>query len=180
MIRKNICFAALLFVLLFVPSLGAAQNSTPDPWAGWQFLLGTFDAGESSGTPGSASSGSFTLAQDLNGKVLVRRNHADYPATQDRPAFTHDDLMVVWHEGGTAKALYTDSEGHVIHYSVSLSGDGKEIVFLSENGGGPQYRLTYDDLGSGAVRILFEVAAPGSSGAFAKYIEATVHRKSSS
>jgi hypothetical protein len=176
MIRKSAFFAPVLLVSL----LAAAQttaSSAPDPWAGWQFLLGTFDAGQSSGVPGSASSGAFTLASDLNGNVLVRKNHADYPASKDHSAFSHDDLMIVWHEGAAAKALYTDSEGHVIHYNATLSGDGKQIVFLSDNSAGPQYRLTYDDLGNGAVRILFEVAPPGSSGEFAKYIEATVHRK---
>ncbi len=163
MIRKSVFFASLLLVSL----LAAAQtnaSSAPDPWAGWQFLLGTFDAGQSSGAPGSASSGSFTLASDLNGNVLVRKNHADYPASKDHSAFSHDDLMIVWHEGTAAKALYTDSEGHVIHYSATLSGDGKQIVFLSDNSAGPQYRLTYDDLGSGAVRILFEVAPPARPG----------------
>ncbi len=177
--RKILCLAPLLFFPLLAAAQTSAATPPSDPWAGWQFLLGTFDAGESSGTPGSASSGSFTLAPDLNGNILVRKNHADYPAAKDHPAFSHDDLMLVWHEAGASKALYTDSEGHIIHYNVTLSGDSKQIVFLSENAAGPRFRLTYDDLGNGAVKILFEIAAPGSSGAFAKYIEATVHRKSS-
>jgi hypothetical protein len=158
--------------------MGVAQTAAPDPWTGWKFLIGEFDAGESSGVPGAASGGGFTLAPDLNGNVLVRKNHAEYPATKDHPAFTHEDLMIVYRDGGATKALYDDSEGHVIHYNVSLSGDDKEIVFTSEAGSGPQFRLTYDDLGSGAVKVLFEMAPPDKPGQFSKYVEATVHRKS--
>jgi hypothetical protein len=166
-----------ILALLLCPVIAAAQNAAPDPWAGWKFLIGEFNAGDSSGVPGSASTGAFTLAPDLNGNVLVRKNHADYPAAKDHPAFAHDDLMVVYREGALTKALYADSEGHVLHYNVTLSGDDKEIVFLSEPGGGPQFRLTYDDLGGGTVKVLFEIAPPGQPGQFAKYVEATVRKK---
>jgi hypothetical protein len=172
--RVLLAIAALLVYPLFV----GAQTAAPDPWAGWKFLIGEFSAGESSGVPGQASSGGFTLAPELNGNVLVRKNHAEYPATKDHPAFTHEDLMIVYREGGATKAIYDDSEGHVIHYDVNVSGDDKQIVFLSEaGGGGPQFRLTYQDSGNGAVSVLFEMAPPDKPGQFLKYVEAVVHRK---
>jgi hypothetical protein len=167
-----------IVALLGISVWAGAQNAAPDPWAGWKFLIGEFNAGDSSGVPGQASSGGFTLAPELNGNVLVRKNHAEYPATKDHPAFTHEDLMIVYREGGATKAIYADSEGHVIHYGVNLSGDGRQIVFLSEvGGGGPQFRLTYQDAGSGAVSVLFEMAPPDKPGQFSKYVEAVVRRK---
>jgi hypothetical protein len=164
-----------LFALLLVAS---AQNTPKDSWADWKFLVGEWNAVESSGVPGQASKGGFTLAADLGGEILVRKNHAEYPATAGRPAFSHDDLMIIYHEGGATKAFYDDNEGHTIHYDVTVSPDKKEIVFLSEKGiPGPQYRLTYDDLQAGAVKVQFEIAPPDKPGQFTKYVEATVHRK---
>jgi hypothetical protein len=168
------CFLPL-FALLLVAS---TQNAPQDLWADWKFLLGEWNAGESSGVPGQAGKGGFSLTADLSGEILVRKNHAEYPAAAGRPAFSHDDLMIIYRDSGATKALYDDSEGHVIHYNVTVSPDKKEIVFLSEKGApGPQYRLTYDDMQAGAVKVLFEIAPPDKPGQFAKYVEAVVHRK---
>ena len=41
-------------------------------------------------------SGYFTFELDLQGKVLVRRNHSEYPATKDRPTYVHEDPMIVF------------------------------------------------------------------------------------
>jgi hypothetical protein len=165
-------------LLLLLPMLAAGQGAPQDPWGGWKFLLGEWVAGDSSGVPGSASGGGFTLEPELGGNVLVRKNHAEYPATKDHPAFAHDDLMIIYREGGATKALYDDSEGHVIHYDAAVAPDGKQIQLVSEpSGGGPQFRLTYGDMGDGVVKVLFEIAPLDKPGAFAKYVEATVRRK---
>lgn len=173
----------LLVLLPLSPIAALAQNASPDPWADWKFLLGEWTAGESSGVPGQASKGAFTLALDLNGQVLVRKNHAEYPPANGRPAIVHDDLMIVYHvPSGTGnfatKAFYDDSEGHAIHYNVTVSLDRKKIVFLSEkNQGAPQYRLTYEDVQPDTAKIVFEIAPPDKPAQFSKYVEATVHRK---
>jgi hypothetical protein len=168
----------LRMIALFLPLAALAQNASPDPWADWKFLLGEWSAGESSGVTGQASRGSFTLTPDLQGKVLVRKNHAEYPAAGARPAIVHDDLMIVYHEAGATKAFYDDNEGHVIHYDVTVSPDKKQIVLLSEKReGASQYRLTYEDVQPGTVKLLFEIAPPDKPGQFLKYVEATVHRK---
>lgn len=170
---------ALIVSLSFLLA-GAAwpQTSSQDPWADWKFLLGEWAAGESSGVPGQASKGGFTLTPDLDGKILVRRNHAEYPAADGRAAIVHDDLMIVYHEAGATKAFYSDNEGHVIRYDIRVSGDKKRIIFLGEKlPGAPQYRLTYEDVRPGTAKVLFEAAAPDKPGQFAKYVEATVLRK---
>ena len=38
--------------------------------------------------------------------------------------------MVVYREGGATKALYTDSEGHVIHYNPSFTMDVSALGYL--------------------------------------------------
>jgi hypothetical protein len=174
----------LLVLLLLSPMATFAQNAAPDLWADWKFLLGEWTAGESSGVPGQADKGSFfTLTPELQGKALVRKNHAEYPAANGRPAIVHDDLMIVYRVpsaiGKVAiKAFYSDSEDHAIDYNVSLTPDKKRIVFLSEeHAGAPHYRLTYEDVQPGTVKVLFEIAPPDKPGQFTKYVEATVHRR---
>ncbi len=166
-----------MIALLLLPLAAVAQNAAPS-WNDWQFLLGEWTAGESSGVPGQASKGSFTLAPDLGGQVLVRKNHAEYPPAGGRPAIVHDDLMIVYREAGATKAFYHDSEGHTIRYNVSFSPDKKRIVFLSEKSeAAPQYRLTYEDVQPGTANVLFEIAPPDKPGQFATYVQANVHRK---
>ncbi|HVM94134.1 MAG TPA: hypothetical protein VMT67_15030 [Terriglobales bacterium] len=75
----------------------AAQSSTKDRWAAWEPFLGTWQ-GAGSGQPGQGS-GEFTLERHLQGGVLVRHNFAEYPATKDKPASRHDDLMVIYGDG---------------------------------------------------------------------------------
>ena len=112
-----------------------------------------------------AEGGSFSLRPELDGKILVRRNHSQ--PTGGNP---HEDLMVI-HPGA---ADYWDNEGHVIHYAVTA--DGRSAVFLSrEDGAGPRFRLTYVSTGAHTVSIKFEIAPPGKP--FQSYLEGKVHRK---
>jgi hypothetical protein len=174
---------ARFFILLLVTLTASSQTSPKESWADWGFLLGEWTAEESSGVPGQASKGSFTLAPDLGGKVLVRKNHAEYPPAGGRPAIVHDDLMIIYRApAGPAafaiKAFYDDSEGHVIHYNVSFSIDKKKIVFLSERiPDSPQYRLTYEDVNPGIAKVVFEIAPPEKPGQFTKYVDGVLRRK---
>src|SRR5262249_20658035 len=122
--------------VLLLSLAASAQTQSSDPWSDWKFLLGEWTAGPSSGVPGQASKGSFTFAPDLGGQVLVRRNHAEYPATAGRAAITHDDLMIIYHvpfgtDKFATKAFYDDNEGHAIHYNVNFWPDKKKVIFLS-------------------------------------------------
>ena len=112
--------------------------------------------------------------------MLVRRNRADYPAAAGRPAFSHDDLMIVYQEpeAKRTRAVYFDNEGHVIHYTAEFSSDQKTLTFLGDmSPGQPRFRLTYTKAGAGAVKIKFEIAPPGKPEAFAAYIEAAARKK---
>jgi hypothetical protein len=147
-------------------------------WEPYRFLIGDW-VGEGTGQPGQGS-GEFSFRLDLRDKVLVRKNHAEYPATSGRPGLVHDDLMVVYRsdDEGPAKAIYFDNEGHVIHYTATVSNDHRTITFLSDaSTSAPRFRLSYAREGEGKVRIQFEIAPPGKPDAFKTYLEGSARRK---
>jgi hypothetical protein len=159
---------ALVLLLAAASTVLAAED-----WGPAQFLVGHW-VGEGSGEPGKGT-GEFTFAPDLAGHVLVRKNFAEYPAANGKPASRHDDLMIVYRDEAThgLLAVYFDSEGHTIHYSVSAAGPA--VVFLSD--GGPnqmRYRLTYTPVGKDSLKLKFELAPPGKD--FSTYIEAGAKR----
>lgn len=159
--------AALVATLLL-----AAPSNPRDAWKEWTPLLGDWVADRQA----DGATGGFTLELAVEGRVLVRKNTADYPASKDRPASHHEDLMVVFHEGGATRADYFDNEGHVIHYAVAIR-DGNARFVSDSSPGAPRFRLTYDWSGGKALDITFEIAPPGSPDAFKPYIRATAHRK---
>lgn len=117
----------LLFTfLLILAAQVLTQQSKESDWDGWRPLLGKWTA-KGGGQPGQASAGGFSFEFDLQGRVLVRRNYSEYPATAAKPPFRHDDLMVIYQEPqkGT-RAEYFDNEGHVIHYSVNFAEDKED------------------------------------------------------
>lgn len=156
-----------------VPLLAQAPAPAPGPFAALRFLLGTW-IGEGAGQPGQAS-GEATFSLELGGHALIRRSWAETKAAPGRPASRHEDRITVYPEGGQLKALYVDNEGHVIHYTVTASGDG--AVFLSEPGPGPRFRLTYHGVGPDTAALSFEIAPPGKPEAFTTYLQATTRRK---
>lgn len=161
---------------LFAASVLLAQAPGPvlDAFAPLRFLIGEWQGEDGKGAPGKPTKGEFSLREELGGKILVRRNFAEYPAQGDRPAFRHDDLLTLFTEGGQLKALYVDNEGHVIHYSVAKAPEGEGVVFTSD-GPGPRFRMTNLRKGADLISIRFEIAPPGKD--FATYIEAQARRK---
>ncbi len=160
--------------LAVVGSLGAhaPTPASADPFAAVRFLVGEW-TGEGDGKPGQ-SSGEASFRFELQGQVLVRRSHADYPAANGRPASHHEDLTTLFAEGGQLKALYLDNENHVIRYLVSEVPGG--AVFTSEPGPGPRFRLTYLRKSEALVTIRFEIAPTGIPEAFSTYMEAITRK----
>ncbi len=157
------------------------QDATAKNWDAWRFLVGDWVA-EGSGEPGKGS-GQLSFAFDLQEKVLVRKNHAEYPATAERPALTHEDLMVIYRDasGKRLRASYFDNEGHVIHYKPRFSPDGKTLTFLSDpSPSAPRFRLTYTKGEDETLGIKFEMSAPGKEDAFQTYLEGKARRKEAS
>jgi len=78
---------ALLFALMLIASasLQAQQSHSANDWKDFDFVLGDWKW-SGGGKPGEAK-GVSTFRPDLQGTVLVRTNHLDYPATKERAAF---------------------------------------------------------------------------------------------
>jgi hypothetical protein len=166
----------LLFVIMFSGMFALCQgqaNTQNSKWEKWNWILGAWK-GDGSGTPGQGE-GTFAFSFDLNGAVLVRRGHTDFPATQNKPVATHEDLMVVYLDPSSAqaKAVYFDNEGHVINYAMSWLDNS--IVFTSEKVGNmPAFRLTYTPLDKDTMDTAFDMSQDGKT--FVTYIEGKSRR----
>jgi hypothetical protein len=161
--------AAMVVASSSVAFAQPAPLPMPD-WSAFEPLVGRWVADPS---PDGAV-GSFEFALDLQKRVLVRKNVADYPKTKVH----HEDLMVVYKGETLTRADYWDNEGHVIHYTVTLSDGGKKFSFISDaQTGAPRFRLSYSLTSPTAVAIAFEIAPPSSPNDFKPYIKATAHKK---
>jgi hypothetical protein len=110
--------------------------------------------------------------------VLIRKSFSEYPATAGKPAYRHDDLMIVYPAGKDFQADYFDNEGHVIRYAISVSSDGNTVTFLSEEAApGPRFRLTYHKNSENTLAGTFEITPPGKPNGFAKYLEWTAQKQ---
>jgi hypothetical protein len=169
----------VLVVLTLVSSLSlhAQQPRSTNEWKEFDFLLGdwTWVGG---GQPGQGN-GVSTFRLDLNGTVLVRKTHLDYPATKERAAFAHDDLIYVYHDppDNSVHAIFFDGEGHVIRYALTAASGGNSVEFVSDAApGGTRCRMTYARAGADSVTEKFEIAPPGKPNDFATYVEFTANR----
>jgi hypothetical protein len=146
-----------------VPAAKAPTAKTPavgDPWAPLRFLSGTWKAEGGEGKPGSVVGGGFTFAIELDGRVAVRWGRSEIaPAPGGSARKVHQDLTVVYPKAKGLTAIYWDDEGHVIRYAVRT--EAGIVIFESEPGPGPRYRLTYARRGPDVVEVAFAVALPG-------------------
>jgi len=148
--------------------------ATPD-WKDLQFLLGEWTAA-GSGEPGRGT-GIVSFTFELDGKILVRRNHLEFEATKDTPAFAHDDQLLTFkEETGEMRAIYFDNEGHTIHYRVTFSPEGN-IQYISEAvPGAPRFRMSYLHGKDGTYITRFEIAPPNHPDEFVIHVEGPAKR----
>lgn len=151
--RYKLAVIAVLFGTVRIP----AQNRETAAWKRFEFLLGkwTGAAGEKD-TQIGAGRGTFSYELQLDGKIIVRHNHATYDS-----GVRHDDLMVLYLDSEKPRAIYFDSEGHVIRYNVTLP-SANMVVFESDGAQpGPRYRLS-QWLEKESLNGKFEIAPPGA------------------
>jgi hypothetical protein len=164
---KALAIALSLFALAL--SAQSPNSTKSDPWASLHFLEGTWQGN----TQGSsvAASGVSTFVRELNGHVLARHSSSDPgckgPATFD---CAHSDLLYIYETAPAQnlKAIYFDNEGHVIHYDISAPAPNT-VVFLSEPGPGPRFRLTYE-LKNSVMSGKFQSQMPGET-TWTSYLE---------
>ncbi len=175
LIIHNCC--KILLLTLF-PALIFAQTMKKDiDWKPFHFLIGEW-VGEGTGKPGEGS-GSFTFDFGLQKRVLIRKSVANYPPTKNAPAYSHDDLMIIYKlPANSIRAIYFDNEGHIINYSIKFSDDQNSLIFVSDiDSKTPHYRFTYKKINNQKLNFKFEIAPPGKPDEFSNYLEGTAHRK---
>ena len=173
---KSLGHDLLVVLAVFAAGGWTLVQAKDDPWEPFHFLIGEW-VGE--GKEGQGT-GHFSLAPDLGRKILMRRNHAELPAANGRPAAVHEDLMVIYksQDGKSAKAIYFDSEDHVINYTVTFSPDKQTLTFISTPApGAPRFRLTYQKEADDRVGIKFEIAPPAKPEEFKTYLEGKARKK---
>jgi hypothetical protein len=156
----------LSIVLLVITTIAYCQKDST--WIKWEWIMGDWH-GEGSGQPGQGG-GTFSFSPDLDNKILVRKSHSEYPATESKPFIIHNDLMVVYSDnsGALSKAIYFDNENHTINYSIT--GSDSSIVFTSDKIKNlPVFRLTYTLLENETINTKFEMSRDGEN--FMTYIE---------
>jgi hypothetical protein len=161
-----------VLALIGCAAIARAQPASSDPLAPLRFLIGEWRAIDN--TPGESGGFAFTLS--VQNHVMTRTNYAVYEANATHPASRHDDLMVIYAEGGALKALYFDNEGHVIHYDVSSRRDREVVFHAAPTAGDPGYRLSYVLMPEGLLKGQFEVSPPGDREAFKPYLTWTARR----
>jgi hypothetical protein len=158
----------LVLIILLCGLLTLSYGQQGNKWEKLKWLVGDW-VGEGSGQPGQGG-GTFSFHFGLNNNVLERKSHSEYPATGDRPAVIHDDLMIIYpdNSGNAVKAIYFDNEGHVINYNITFQGN--TVVLTSEKmTGSPVFRLVYTLLDPETSNTRFEISQDGEK--FTPYVE---------
>jgi hypothetical protein len=178
--KRSILVALVLLAgawLMFGQGAAPQSGKPTDPWAKLNFLVGEW-TGVGSGAPGEATGGA-TFAFGLDKSVLMRTNWAKFPPKPgEKTGVSHEDLMVFYFDAGSdaPRAIYFDSEKHVLHYLVTFPSKPNAVVTESDPGQmGPRYRMTYELNADKTLKTGFFIAPPGQD--FKPYLEGTLKRK---
>src|SRR5437773_7766642 len=74
--------------------------------------------------------------RDLHPFPTRRSSDLEYPPSKEKPAYRHDDLMVIYRDSPSRqfRAIYFDSEEHTIEYSIKpVDGDRKSTRLNSSH-----------------------------------------------
>lgn len=165
----------VIICLLIAISASLSGQQTSHSWDKWKYLIGEW-VGEGNGQPGQGE-GSFSFQTNLEGKVLVRKNHTTFPETAKSAATVHDDLLYVYAspEDGSQEAIYFDNEGHVIRYRISFT-ESSIVLTSDKSPKSPRFRLTYSKLSDTSVNIIFAMAMPDAPDSFRTYLEGKANK----
>jgi hypothetical protein len=128
-------------------------------------LSGRWQDERREGEPGVATAGGETWRLALDGQLLVRDGWCEFPAKGDRPAFRHEDLLVIYVDADhEVRAEFWDTDGHHIRYrDVRPDPDGNGVGFVSDPAvPGPRQWLQYRFEGDDRLSAVFSLHAPGT------------------
>lgn len=154
----------------------SAQNpgaAGPSPLLG-AFLLGEWTANTDTELGHATALTSFTA--ELDRHIVTRRSSTTYTSGKDAGT-RHDDLLILYPDepGSAPRAIYFDSEGHVIRYAVTFPAPNTVVFESDPSQPGPRYRLTHKVTGP-RMETKFEIKAPGQS-EFQTYVSGVSTRK---
>jgi hypothetical protein len=154
----------LALALAVAASSAAAQPAQLKPeLAGIGFLVGdwTSGAGKVAGIGGTSTGGSL-ITVEADGGALLRRDHTEVFDAHGKPAGAFHQVMLIYPEGGSLRADYSDGEGHVIHYLSAAVIPGHSVVFTgASQPGAPTFRLGYTLSATGDLAVEFGMIPPG-------------------
>ena len=158
---RLLCGIAFVF-FLWMASLATAQSASA-PFAALSFLLGTWEA-KTVNNPAVTANGTYTFRTELKDHILARHTFTDSSKCKGPEDFNceHGDLLYIYSEtpGQPLRAIYLDNEGHVIHYTITVT-SATSAEFLSDPAQpGPRFRLLYE-LKDGVMSGKFQIRMPG-------------------
>jgi len=177
MMKIGIATAAVLAALALRSATTSAQTApTLQPaLAPIAFLLGSWTS--TTGTvadTGETAAGRSTMSAEAGGVAILRRDHTDL-SRNGKATESFDQIMLIYPEGATLHADYTDGT-HIIHYGSATIVPDRSVAFTSTPAAAaPTYRLTYEVTALDTLAIRFEVEPPGAS-AFVPIATGTLHR----
>jgi len=166
---KKIRIILIIIVLALAFELHAQKNAVN--WDKWSYLIGEW-INYGNGQP-EQGKGSFSFTKDLGGQIIIRKNHAEFPASEKQAASSHDDMLIIYADNGgiPGRAIYFDNEGHILNYSITYS-DSSIVLIHEQKQSFPGFRLTYSKINSKRVNVKFEISYPQKPDAFKPYLEA--------
>jgi hypothetical protein len=170
-VEMKIVMAAAIFIGLVLAQFHQALAAPTDSWKALAFLEGTWDAHTQGGSAGTQGSGTYTFKPELKHHVLVRNSSTSADCSGPKGFdCEHSDVLYIFQEAQDQplKAIYFDSEGHVINYAVSTP-DSTTAVFTSEASSCPQFQLVYQMSGT-MMSGKFQMRMPGQT-AWKSYLE---------
>lgn len=169
---KYIILFLISFLLINTYSVSFPQQNKLNQF---QYLIGEW-IGAGGGSGSGLGEGASLFRYDLDSSVIIRENYAHYPAQNNKPDYTHKDLMIIYLQSASPKAIYIDNENHVINYIIEFK-DNNMIFTSEEIKGTPQFRMTYERLENNRMNLKFDIAPPNTPGKFTQYLTAEMKKK---
>ncbi len=165
-------------LIVATSAVASAQTTVLKPeLAPVGFLVGTWGGGNGKvADTGGTSTGSSTIASEVDGSVLLRRDHTDLFGADGKPAGSFEQLMMIYPEDGTLHADYSDGT-HIIHYTSAIVVPDRSVVFTTATlANAPTFRLSYEKSNATTLAIRFEIEPPGQT-AFHLIASGTLQKK---